>query len=100
MVIEDAAPGMVEWAAPGGFETALQCAGIEGVRIHEVTSDFVIDSDTLSRPEQLFQFSPVWLDLEEDKRAIALEQIRDFADRNRDRMVVDSPALVGVGNKH
>jgi SAM-dependent methyltransferase len=91
--------GMNALRDPARFRAALEDVGIRGATIHEVSSDFVVESEALLEPDRLFQFSPVWPLLDARQRATILADMRDLAQRNDGVIRVASPALIGVGHR-
>ncbi len=61
--------GMNHFRDPARFEAALSAAGFADVRIVETSSDYLVEAAALDDPARLFQFSPVWAVLDEDRRA-------------------------------
>lgn len=91
--------GMNALRDPGRFCAAFEEVGIGDVTIHEVSSDFVVESEALIEPDRLFQFSPVWPLLDTGQRATVLADVRDLAGRNGGVIRVASPALIGIGRR-
>lgn len=97
--IVDITPGMTEWAQPERFRSALAENGLDKIRIETVTHPFILDADLLDRPQEVFQFSPIWLALSEPQRNAVLAEIREEAARGGGRVTIESPALIGFGIK-
>ena len=91
--------GMNALRDPARFCAAFEEVGIGDVTIHEVSSDFVIESEVSLEPDRLFQFSPVWPLLDADQRATILADMRNLAGRNGGVIRVASPALIGIGRR-
>lgn len=91
--------GMDALRDPARFRAAFEDVEIGGVTIHEVSFDFIVESEALLEPDRLFQFSPVWPLLGADQRATILADMRDIAERNDGLIRVASPALIGVGHR-
>ena len=77
--LETPAPvaGMNELRDPDRFRAAMAAAGFSGVRIVEVTNDYLVEPAMLDDPDHLFYFSPLWKQLDADQRTAVLASIRE-----------------------
>lgn len=91
--------GMNALRDPARFCAAFEEVGIGDVTIHEVSSDFVVESEAMLEPDRLFQFSPIWPLLNAGQRETVLADVRDLAERNGGVIRVASPALIGIGRR-
>ena len=76
--IETADPhqGLSELSDPNRFEAAMKFVGFKDVSIVAVQADFPIDAAAISDPDRLFQYSPIWSQLDRSRRDAILTAIR------------------------
>lgn len=91
--------GMNHFRDPARFEAALVAAGFADVRIVEATSDYLVDMAALADPARLFQFSPIWPALDEDRREAVLASIRASVAAAGGALPVPSPALIALARR-
>lgn len=91
--------GMAELADADRFCAAMRQAGFADIRIVEETNDFLVESEMLDDPDQLFCFSPLWPQLEHDQREIVLSVIRDAQSARGGPLSVPSTALIATAHR-
>lgn len=84
---------------PGRFRAAMTAAGFTDVSIAELTTDFPIDAAALAEPDRLFQFSPLWPELDQSRRDAILASIRAALVARDGVLPIPSPALIGTAIK-
>jgi ubiquinone/menaquinone biosynthesis C-methylase UbiE len=91
--------GMNHFRDPARFEAALVGAGFADIRIVETSSDYLVEAAALDDPARLFQFSPVWSALDDDRRATVLASIRGSVESAGGTLPIPSPALIAMGRR-
>lgn len=91
--------GMIEWSYPDRLMAALDRAGLVDWTLHTHREGFVIDTPMLREPERLFQFSPLWSNLNQKRREALLDEIFDLAARAHGTICVESDATIAIFRK-
>jgi ubiquinone/menaquinone biosynthesis C-methylase UbiE len=91
--------GMAEFTDPARFAAAMAEAGLGRFALHEVTSDFVVQPELLADPDRLFQFSPLWPELNEARKSRVLHDLAEAMQRGGGTIAVPSPAWLGFARR-
>lgn len=91
--------GMGELRDPDRFRAAMTAAGFTDVSIIEVSNDYLVDDAALADPERLFQFSPLWPQLDGGQRSTVMASIRGAQSAHGGVLPVDSPALIATARR-
>ncbi|WP_114952438.1 class I SAM-dependent methyltransferase [Sphingosinicella terrae] len=90
--------GMNALRDPGRFAAELESVGLTDISIGEVSTDYPFDAETLADPN-LFQFSPLWPELDGARRKAVLAALHAGLEAQGGLLPVPSPALIGMGRK-
>ncbi len=91
--------GLNELRDPDRFRAAMTAAGFAGVRIVEVTNDYLVAPAMLDDPDHLFYFSPLWKQLDAEQRNAVLASIRESQRARGAGLPVPSTALIATARR-
>jgi SAM-dependent methyltransferase len=91
--------GLNELCDPDRFRAAMIAVGFTDVSIVEVVTDFPIDAAAIAEPDRLFQYSPLWPQLDQSRREAILVAIRVILTARGGLLPVPSQALIATAIK-
>ena len=91
--------GVEELRHPDRLDAALVSAGFADVSIVEATHDFPIDEAAVTDPDRLFQYCPIWQQLDAGQRSVILTSIEAAQSVRGGVVPVPSPALIATARR-
>ena len=91
--------GMNHMRDPDRFQATMTQAGFGDVSIVELSNDYPVQQTALADPERLFQFSPLWPQLDARQRDAVLSSISSAVAARGGVLPVRSPALIATARR-
>lgn len=89
--------GMNALREPGRLEAEMIAVGFGEISILAVSHDFIVDAEGLGEPDRLFQFSPLWPELDALQRHAVMASLEAAIAARGGTLPVPSPALIARG---